>query len=104
MDIAHVLKDILNVLNSISISMEFRTELHVDPSGLDLDYSSGMMMMGSCFAENIGHMLRDHRLPVKFNSHGILFNPISIRSAMDDILIEVKNTPKKTCVTSMGSI
>ncbi len=72
--------------------MEFRTELHVEPSGLDLDYSSGMMMMGSCFAENIGHMLREHRLPVKFNSHGILFNPISIRSAIDDILIEKKYT------------
>jgi hypothetical protein len=72
--------------------MEFRTELHVNPSGLDLDYSSGMMMMGSCFAENIGHILQDHRLPVKFNSHGILFNPISIGSAMDDILSGKKYT------------
>ncbi|MFM9984091.1 MAG: GSCFA domain-containing protein [Flavobacteriales bacterium] len=72
--------------------MDFRTELKIQPSGLDLDYSDKISMIGSCFADNIGRILEDHRLPVKFNSHGILFNPASIYKALHDTLTCKKYT------------
>lgn len=41
------------------------------------------MMLGSCFTENMGAMLRNNRFKVLENPNGILFNPVSICDAIN---------------------
>ncbi len=41
-----------------------------------------ILMLGSCFAENIGEYLTDHKFNCEINPNGILFNPISISNAL----------------------
>ena len=48
--------------------------------------------MGSCFSENIGERLILNKLPVLVNPFGILFNPISVVNALEDILEEKEFT------------
>ena len=45
-----------------------------------------MMLMGSCFAENIGQKMKQARLNVVVNPFGILFNPESIAIAIEQAL------------------
>jgi hypothetical protein len=42
-----------------------------------------LLLMGSCFTENIGGLLRAHKFSVLENPNGILFNPISVVDALD---------------------
>ncbi|SIT92753.1 GSCFA domain-containing protein [Pontibacter indicus] len=56
----------------------FRTELHIPASGLDLGLSSGVLTMGSCFAEVIGRRLQKNKAKVVVNPFGTIFNPLSV--------------------------
>ena len=51
-----------------------------------IDYNSRIVMLGSCFAENIGKKLIDCGFNVVMNPMGILYNPISIFSALERIV------------------
>jgi hypothetical protein len=64
----------------------FRTELSLKRSNLNFTHRDGIVMMGSCFSENIGAILKRFRFDVETNSHGILFNPISISNALLDVM------------------
>ncbi|MGB5461916.1 MAG: GSCFA domain-containing protein, partial [Aureibaculum sp.] len=48
--------------------MQFRTEISIQKENHLIDYDSDIILLGSCFAENIGDKLSYH----KFNS---LVNP-----------------------------
>jgi len=48
------------------------------------------MLVGSCFSENIGAKLSSHLFQVFENSHGILFNPISVTNALFDCIANKK--------------
>jgi len=41
-----------------------------------------LLLIGSCFTENIGTKLRQHKFSVLENPNGILFNPISIAKSI----------------------
>ena len=56
----------------------FRTELHVSPGPLSLDLTSGIVTLGSCFAEVIGHKLQESKAQVLVNPFGTIFNPLSL--------------------------
>ena len=42
--------------------------------------------MGSCFAENIGALLATYKFKTLINPHGVLYNPLSIATAMERYL------------------
>ena len=44
------------------------------------------MMLGSCFAENIGSKLKQLKFDVDLNSFGITFNPMSIAQGLERII------------------
>ena len=62
--------------------MDFRTKVDAK-SDFTIGYSDRMMLMGSCFAENIGLKMKQARLNVVVNPFGILFNPESIAIALE---------------------
>ncbi|MBO7478748.1 MAG: GSCFA domain-containing protein [Salinivirgaceae bacterium] len=65
--------------------MEFRTQVDAK-SDFTIGYSDKIMLMGSCFAENIGLKLKQAKLNVVVNPFGILFNPESIAAALEQAL------------------
>lgn len=44
-----------------------------------------MLALGSCFAEHIGQRLSDHKFRLQLNPFGILYNPVSILQALQNL-------------------
>lgn len=63
--------------------MKFRTEIEVAPLAKGIDHSAKIFALGSCFAESISERLRRAKFSVTTNPFGVLFNPLSIASAID---------------------
>jgi len=68
--------------------MNFRTSINKNeikkPASL-IDYQSKIGLFGSCFVENIGEKLNYYKFDNFVNPYGILFNPIAIERALEDI-------------------
>jgi hypothetical protein len=56
----------------------FRTIVEFPPSPEKISYHTPCLLMGSCFADEIGDRLQQNKLPVLVNPFGTLFNPASI--------------------------
>ena len=57
------------------------------PKGeLEISHATRQMIMGSCFAENIGKRLVACKFPAMLNPFGILYNPLSIAAALRRII------------------
>ena len=66
--------------------MKFKLTLEANKSATTIHYQDKIMLMGSCFTENIGAKLHRHLFEVKVNPHGILFNPMSVIGALQDYI------------------
>ena len=55
--------------------MEFTTKVQLTKPGFELSLQGQMLMMGSCFTDNIGARFRDAMWPVAVNPCGVQFNP-----------------------------
>ena len=58
--------------------MDFFTTVKIPKYPFDIHHKYNMLMMGSCFTENIGNLLKADRIPVVLNPLGIMYNPVSI--------------------------
>ncbi len=64
--------------------MKFRTEIKlVSQQENQLDYSSKVLLLGSCFSENIGDRLSYYRFNTLINPFGILFSPTAIHKVLE---------------------
>ena len=61
--------------------MEFRTIVDL-PRGLAVEHDEPIMLLGSCFSDNIGERLRRALFRVDVNPFGTLYNPASIAAAV----------------------
>lgn len=66
--------------------MKFRTEIHIPSSGFTITHKSKIMMIGSCFVENISAKLLGSGFHVDVNPFGIVYNPVSVHRVLEDIL------------------
>ena len=73
----------------------FRTVCRIAPSPQPLDPEEDVLLLGSCFAENIGSRMRRAMLPATVNPTGILFNPESVRTVIEFALSGEKVTPQQ---------
>ncbi len=62
--------------------MNFRSEFTPKPFKEKIKHTDKLLLVGSCFTEQIGKKLADHKFNVVENPNGILFNPISIAKAV----------------------
>lgn len=62
--------------------MLFFTEIQIQEFPWKIDYPQKVMLVGSCFSENIGQKLLDRKFQVDMNPFGILYNPESIASSL----------------------
>lgn len=58
--------------------MVFRTVTEIKQNDRMVSHSDGIMLLGSCFAENIGRRLEDGMYDTDINPFGTLYNPSSI--------------------------
>jgi len=66
--------------------IKFSTEVELPKIVKKLGYRHQSMMIGSCFAENIGTYLQELCFPIMVNPFGILYNPVSIASSLDHLI------------------
>jgi hypothetical protein len=74
--------------------IKFRTEVNMPVFKKKMGYRNQSMMIGSCFAENIGTYLHELCLPVMVNPFGVLYNPVSIANSLRLLLSDIKFTEK----------
>ncbi len=53
-----------------------------------IDYNRPLLLIGSCFTENIGERLKRDLFDVVVNPTGTLYNPLSIADAIDSLIDE----------------
>jgi hypothetical protein len=61
----------------------FRTEIQKQKMECCITHKNPLMLIGSCFAENIGDKLVEYKFTTDINPFGILFNPASIAHGLD---------------------
>lgn len=70
------------------MTIKFQTEVKIPAFEWKTGYKGKMMLIGSCFTENIGNKLSALKYPVDVNPFGILYNPVSIAQGIRLLLEE----------------
>lgn len=73
--------------------MQFRTVVTAPKTQQHISYTTPILLLGSCFAENIGRRLEEAKFEVVVNPFGILYNPISVAKVLERL---ANNTPFST--------
>jgi len=58
--------------------LKLQTHISLKPENHQIDYNSNILLMGSCFAENIGKKLDYYKFQNLLNPFGIIFHPVAI--------------------------
>ena len=66
--------------------MDFRLEFTPKPFNVKINHQQNLLLIGSCFTEQIGTKLASHKFSVLDNPNGILFNPISITKCISSYI------------------
>src|SRR5690349_7275137 len=66
--------------------MKFRYEFEIKPLAEPITHQHNLLLIGSCFTENIGEKLNKHKFVTLQNPNGILFNPVSVAEALTDYI------------------
>lgn len=68
------------------MTMRFHLDHRPEKQGFEIEHRHRLMLIGSCFSENIGQLLNDHKFQVLSNPSGILFNPLSIGQCLEALV------------------
>ena len=66
--------------------MQLSLKLDIPPLKKPINYTSCVLLTGSCFSEHISERLEQHKFKVVSNPNGILFNPISVADSLNGYL------------------
>ena len=66
--------------------MKFVTSVDITPSVKKISYSDKILLLGSCFADNIGAKYGEHYYQTTVNPYGTLYNPASIAKALSGVV------------------
>lgn len=55
-------------------------------SDVSISHQEHVLLLGSCFTENIGEKLVNHKFKANTNPFGIIYNPISLANALNKII------------------
>lgn len=73
--------------------MKLQTRVAHSQEKSDISHRSSIVLLGSCFSENIGSKLLAYKFSVNVNPFGILYNPISISNAINRLLDNAEFEP-----------
>jgi len=66
--------------------MNFHLDFIPKALPLKINHRNKIFLVGSCFTENIGDKLMAHKFRVLQNPNGILFNPVSVKEAIENYI------------------
>ena len=66
--------------------MNFHLEFSPKPFDTQIRHQHQLFLIGSCFTEQIGNKLSQHKFRVLDNPNGILFNPVSIAKSVSSYI------------------
>jgi hypothetical protein len=66
--------------------MDFHLEFTPKPFDIKINHQQNLLLIGSCFTEQIGTKLANHKFAVLDNPNGILFNPSSIAKSISSYI------------------
>jgi hypothetical protein len=72
--------------------VQFRTEIGISKESHLIDYDSDIILLGSCFSENIGDKLSYQKFNSLVNPYGILFHPVAIEKAITQGINQIQYT------------
>lgn len=81
--------------------MDFRTEINLSPSQFSINHQSGLVTLGSCFADAIGNKLQDHKFQSLINPFGTIFNPVSLSNLIHYSLSDT-DLPAESYINTRG--
>ena len=73
--------------------MNLQTKITVAAPDFLIDYNSRLMMLGSCFAENMGSKFSYYKFDVDVNPCGIIYTPLSVANVLR-LIVEGKQFEK----------
>ena len=73
--------------------MKLQTIVESKPSDWKIGYEDRILMLGSCFADEMGEQMHRRGLHVTSNPFGTLYNPLSIAQAINLQISESSNLP-----------
>jgi len=74
--------------------MNFRTNIQLKKERNQIDYNSKLLLIGSCFSENIYTKLNYFKFNAVSNPFGILFNPIAIENLITNSINQKEYSKK----------
>lgn len=77
--------------------LKLQTPVADGPCRVGISYNDKIMMLGSCFSENIGRQLENFGFDVCINPFGTLYNPMSILHSIER-LIEGRPFTEADCI------
>ena len=66
--------------------MEFSTKINIPISPFSITHQDKLILLGSCFTENIGNNLSNYQFKTAINPFGITYNPISLFNNLNSII------------------
>ena len=63
--------------------MKLQTIVDIKPSEWKIGYEDKILMLGSCFSDEIGRQMAERKMQVTCNPFGTLYNPLSIAQAIN---------------------
>jgi lysophospholipase L1-like esterase len=66
--------------------MKFFTRIDDLKPAFDISYHDSLALFGSCFAESMGARLVESKFRADVNPFGVLYNPLSVASAIESLL------------------
>ena len=74
--------------------MNFQLPLQFPKLEPSITYHDAVYLCGSCFSANMVNYFQRHKFNVEFNSHGIMFNPMSVCNSLIEVIEGKQYTEK----------
>lgn len=68
--------------------MKLMTEVDLPDYPFRLEHDKPVLLMGSCFTENIGRQLDRYLFPVCINPFGVTYNPLSVKKNLEALMLK----------------
>ncbi len=66
--------------------MNFKIDFNIPKFEVQIKHTDKIMLIGSCFTENMCTKLAERKFATYQNAHGIIFNPVSVWSSVRDVM------------------
>jgi len=83
--------------------MEFRTKIETGKAGFQIGPCEKVLLVGSCFAGEIGERFKDNGFPATVNPYGTMYNPASILHTLERLMVHDSRSMFKTVFLTLGT-